>query len=241
MKAMILAAGLGTRLRPLTKTKPKALVEVNDIPLLEIVIHRLREHGFHDILLNIHHFGELIIEFLEQNHNVGLTIHISDERDLLRDTGGGLKHASWFFDDGQPFLVHNVDILSDVNLSAMYQTHCASDALATLAVREQREARTLLFDHEDRLCGWQNTHTGEQKIARETEMTVALSFSGIHVISPALFDMMPEQPVFSIIDVYLQAAHTHSIKAFRHDHTLWADVGHYEQLLTAGHLVQKLI
>ena len=169
MKAMILAAGLGTRLRPLTEKKPKALIEVDGIPLLELVIQRIRQYGFHDIIINIHHFGEQILAFLEQKDNFGLNLCLSDERDFLRDTGGGLKHASWFFDDHQPFLLHNVDILSDVNLHELYQTHLASTALATLAVRNQREPRTLLFDHHDMLCGWQNSQPGECKIARDTE------------------------------------------------------------------------
>ncbi len=229
MKAMIFAAGLGTRLRPLTNNKPKALVEVQGMPLLEIAIRKLIRHGCNGLMVNIHHFGQQIIDFLESKDHFGIHIEISDERDQLLDTGGGLKKASWFFQDA-PFLVYNADILTDTDLNDLYQKQLQSEALATLAVRDRESSRKLLFDEQFTLCGWQNMKTGEQKISRHTEVQTPLSFSGIHVIHPDLFRLFPEQDVFSIIDVYLAAARHRNIQAYRHDHNLWVDVGKPEAL-----------
>ena len=241
MKAMIFAAGLGTRLRPLTNTIPKALVEVNGIPLLEIVLTRLRRCGFQDIIINIHHFADRIREFLHAKRNFGLNIHLSHERDELLDTGGGLKYASWFLDDGSPFLVHNVDILSDIDLQEFYRTHLHTSALATLAVTSRNSTRCLLFDHHNTLCGWKNRQTQEIKMARTTiSEPIPLAFSGIHVISPAIFTMMPELKIFSIIDVYLKVAATEKIMAFHHDHTLWIDLGKKENLPSAGDILHQI-
>ncbi len=241
MKAMILAAGFGTRLRPITDTLPKALVNVDGMPLLEIVIRRLQRYGFDDILINVHHYAEQIFEFLQQKNNFGVHICISHEKKLLLETGGGLKNASWFFDDRRPFLLHNVDILSDLDLSALYQTHIRKQAFATLAVSKRDASRYLLFDHNDSLCGWKNIQTGEIKITRTSRSElISLAFSGIHVISPAIFDIMPEKNVFSIIEVYLQAAASENILAFRHDHNLWADLGTKEELFRADEILKKI-
>lgn len=242
MKAMILAAGLGTRLRPLTNTTPKALVEVNGLTLLEMVIQQLKFYGFHEIIINVFHFAEQIIEFLQEKKNFGIDIRISYERGELLDTGGGIKNASWFFDDGAPFLVHNVDIISDLDLRQMYETHLHSQALATLAVSNRQSSRYLLFNRENTLCGWKNTSTGEIKIARatpETELT-PLAFSCIHVIQPVIFDLLPEQKVFSIIDAYLHLAAHHKIAAFKHDHSLWVDLGRKEHLAKAGEILRQM-
>ncbi len=242
MKAMILAAGLGTRLRPLTNHTPKALVKVNGIPLLEIVIQKLEFYGFHEIIINVHHFAERIIEFLQKKQNFGIDIHISHEADQLLDTGGGLKKVSWFFDDGNSFLVHNVDVLTNLNLRQMYETHVHVQSLATLAVQNRQSSRYLLFDQEKILCGWKNTATGEIKITRavsESELT-PLAFSGIHIIHPAIFDLMPEQDMFSIITVYLQLAPTYKIAAFNHDNSLWIDLGRKEHLAKAGEILDQI-
>jgi len=164
MKAMIFAAGLGSRLKPLTDTMPKALVPVAGRPMLEHVILKLKAFGFTEIVINIHHFGEQILEFLKVNDNFGLTIHISDERDVLLDTGGGIRKASSFFENSdEPFLVHNVDILSNVDLKELYDYHLQTDGLATLLVSQRKTSRYLLLDAEKRLCGWINKDTGQVK------------------------------------------------------------------------------
>lgn len=235
---MILAAGLGTRLRPLTETTPKALIPVNGVPLLEIVIRRLESYGFQEIIINVHYLAEQISAFLREKRNFGLDIRISHETDQLLETGGGLKRAAWFFDDKQPFLVHNVDILSDVDLRQLYDAHCRSAALATLAVSNRRSARAFLFNRELRLCGWQNTATGERRITRPTPAAdlTPLAFSGIHVIEPAMFAFMPEQSVFSLTELYIRLAAAQQIGAFRHDGARWLDVGSKEHLAQAGAL-----
>lgn len=241
MKAMILAAGLGTRLRPLTDTTPKALLEVDGIPLLELVIQRVQRYGFHDIIINVHHFAKQIIEFLEKKSNFGLNICLSHEQNMRLDTGGGLKNAAWFFDDHAPFLLHNVDIISDLNLQEMYYRHTCTRALATLAVTDRESTRCLLFDRERTLCGWKNKKTGEVKISRTSDTDlIPLAFSGIHIINPEIFDMMPEKNVFSILDVYLQVAATENIIAFHHDHTLWADLGKKEHLSRASKILREI-
>ena len=163
MKAMIFAAGLGTRLKPLTDNKPKALVEVGGKTMLELVILKLKEAGFNEIVINIHHFGQQIIDYLKANNNFGLTIHISDERDYLLDTGGGIKKATPFLMGNEPFLVHNVDIFSNVDLRQLYENHLKSGATATLLVSQRKTARYLLFNKENKLCGWHNNETGEVK------------------------------------------------------------------------------
>uniref|UniRef100_UPI003FEE6622 nucleotidyltransferase family protein n=1 Tax=Phocaeicola sp. TaxID=2773926 RepID=UPI003FEE6622 len=165
MKAMIFAAGLGTRLRPLTDNMPKALVPVAGKPMLERVILRLKEAGFNEITVNIHHFGEQIIDFLRAHDNFGTEIHISDERGMLLDTGGGIKKARPFLDGQEPFLVHNADILTDIDLAGLYRHHLESDAESTLLGSELKSSRYLLFDDDYHLHGWINKATGEVKPA----------------------------------------------------------------------------
>lgn len=236
MKAMLFAAGLGTRLRPLTDDRPKALAEVGGMPLLEIAIRRLMYFGCRDIMVNIHHFGQQILDFLEANGNFGANITISDERDLLLDTGGGLKKAAWFFRDA-PFLVHNTDILSNINLQAFYEAHLRAGALATLAVRQRQSSRYLLFDDGGQLSGWRNARSGEERICRQAARQHPLAFSGIYVLSPAIFSYMPDEEVFSIIDVFLRAGQTEPILAYRHDDSLWLDVGRPQTLEQAEALI----
>ena len=225
MKAMIFAAGLGTRLRPFTNDRPKALVEVNGVSLLEIAIGRLRHAGVEEIIVNIHYFGDQIERFLQKKSNFGIRIEISDERERLLDTGGGLKKAAWFFDDGKPFFAYNADILTTLDLKAMYHAHRISDALATLAVRSRDSARSFLFDDTGRLSGWRNTANQAERIVRNVFPLHPLAFSGIHVINPEIFGYMPEAEIFSIVDVYLDVAARASVMAYRHDQDLWIDVG----------------
>lgn len=235
MKAMLLAAGLGKRLQPLTDHTPKALIEVNGTPLLRIAIEYLAHHGFNEIIINVHHHAGQIVDFLKANHNFAQRIIISDETDRLLDTGGGLKKAAWFFDDDQPFLVYNVDILCDLDLGKLYRNHLGSGALATLAVRNRPSQRYLLFDAENTFCGWQNIKTGETIYAREYSSDLqSLAFSGIHVLSPEILKhFIPEEEVFSLIDLYLQIAGDFPVKGFRHDESRWIDVGKPENLAKA--------
>jgi len=234
MKALILAAGFGTRLQPITDSKPKALVEINGITLLEFTIRRLIKFGFNQIIINVHHFAEQIINFLDEKNNFGIEIEISDERDLLLDTGGGLKKASWFFDDGKPFLIHNVDILSDVDLSQFYNSHLNSDSIATLAVQKRKSSRYFLFDDEKYLCGWENVKTNERKITRQPNGKLAqLAFSGIHMADPSIFKLIPPEKVFSIVDFYLSIASQNRISYFDHSNSLFIDLGKKENLAEA--------
>lgn len=250
MKALVFAAGLGTRLRPLTNDRPKALVEVNGVTLLEVAIRRLVAAGCQEIIVNVHHFAEQVIDYLVKTKQFGIEITISDERKLLLDTGGGLKKAAWFFDDGQPFLVCNADVLTDMNLADFYHHHLESGAIATLAVRRRQTSRYFLFDEDMHLCGWQNAKTGEERLVDTWQSPFfnssiphtfqPFAFSGIHVISPAIFNWMPatEGP-FSIIDVYLEAARTGLIFGFDHSVDEWLDVGKPEALEAAAVFLKK--
>jgi Nucleoside-diphosphate-sugar pyrophosphorylase involved in lipopolysaccharide biosynthesis/translation initiation factor 2B, gamma/epsilon subunits (eIF-2Bgamma/eIF-2Bepsilon) len=228
MKAMIFAAGLGTRLKPITDNLPKALVPIAGKPLLEHVILKLKYAGFDEIIVNVHHFPDLIIDFLRTNNNFGIRIEVSDERDFLLDTGGGVSKTAWFFDDGQPFLVHNVDILSNVDLKALYDQHIQTNPLATLVVSKRDTFRYLLFDDNLRLNGWINEKTGETKPAgiSEPDSYRKLAFSGIQVLSPAVFELMKGlEPKFPIMDFYLSNAKNQTINGFVPEDYKMLDVG----------------
>jgi NDP-sugar pyrophosphorylase family protein len=234
MKAMILAAGLGTRLRPLTDSRPKALVEVAGRTMLEITIQRLRDFGVRELIINAHHFPQMISGYLKANNNFGLHIEISREEVLL-DTGGGLKKAAWFFLGGsprseEPFLLHNVDVISTIDLDRMTRFHGENRALATLAVQHRETSRYLLFDEHLELCGRRSGHELSCEQKRESgpssKPSQALAFSGIHIISPRLLSLMTEEGPFSIIDSYLRlAAGGEKIVAFRADEYYWRDLG----------------
>ena len=244
MKAMILAAGLGTRLRPLTNDRPKALVEVAGRTLLEIALSRLRTFGVSEVIVNTHHYAEMMREYHHANRDFDMRIEVSNEEDLL-DTGGGLKKAAWFFlEDGDnsqaPFILHNVDVLSRIDLGRMLQTHTEQDALATLAVQDRETSRYLLFDEGGELCGRKAGHDGHAEMARVAQATLALAFSGIHVLSPRIFGIMKEAGAFSIISSYLHlAARGERIVAFRADQYYWRDVGRPESVLQAGEDVRS--
>lgn len=232
MKAMILAAGLGTRLRPLTNDRPKALVEINGRTLLEITLGRLRAAGITDVIVNTHHFADLVEQFLG-SRDFGMRIAISHEPVLL-DTGGGLKHAAWFFDD-EPFVLHNVDVLTNIDLASMLRFHREQDALAVLATQDRATSRPLLFDRRCELCG-RIVADGEREMARplETELR-PLAFDGIHILSPRIFDLLLEEGVFSIIPAYLRlAAAGESIRCYRADEFYWRDLGRPEHLEQAA-------
>src|SRR3984957_9731288 len=238
MKAMILAAGLGTRLRPLTNDCPKALVEVAGKTLLEITIARLREFGVSEVIVNVHHFADMVADYLAKNKNFGVRIEISREDDLL-DTGGGLRKAAWFFLENsrdEPFILHNVDVISTIDLSSMVQFHKEREALATLAVQARETSRYLLFDEHLRLAGRLAGQNGQAEFARPSRQLEiqALAFSGIHIISPRLLPMMTEDGAFSIITSYLQfAKQGEPIIGFRSDEYYWRDLGRPENVALA--------
>ena len=245
MKAMILAAGLGTRLRPLTDDRPKALVEINGRTLLEITLSRLRSFGVREVIINVHHFADMIVEYLKTNGNFGMRIEVSREEALL-DTGGGLKKAAYFFaeDPGseEPFIVHNVDVLSTIDLRRMVQFHTENQALATLAVQDRKTSRYLLFDDQLQLCG-RRSGDDEPEFVGGRQQLHALAFSGIHVISPRFLKMMNEDGAFSIITPYMRlAAQGEKILAFRADEYYWRDLGRPENVAQAAEdLRQKVV
>jgi mannose-1-phosphate guanylyltransferase len=236
MKAMVLAAGLGTRLRPLTDHQPKALVEVGGRTLLEITLTRLKAGGIREVIINVHHFAANIREFLQAHNNFGMKIAISPEEVLL-DTGGGLKKAGWFFlEDGgeEPFVLHNVDILSTVDFAAMAKQHRERGALATLAVQERDTSRYFLFDANWELCGWRSVKDKKEQMVRAVEGAKARAFTGIHIISPRMLKMMTEEGTFSIIDVYLRlAGQGERVQGFCADGYYWRDLGRLDQVEAA--------
>lgn len=234
-QAIIFSAGMGTRLKPLTDTLPKALVEVNGKPMLQWNIEKLKAAGCHTIVVNVHHFPEMIRNFLSIHHNFGINIHISDESSAILDTGGGLVHAAHFFDRNAPIVAHNVDVLSDLDLSKIMQYHTQCNRLVTLVVRNRETQRYLLFDNQMRLCGWQNIATGEVVLKTEKSLTqlTRLAFSGIHIIEPSIFSFATQKDKFSIIDLYLQLATTQTIIGFNDTSSQWIDIGKPEQLKEA--------
>jgi mannose-1-phosphate guanylyltransferase len=245
MKAMVLAAGLGTRLRPLTNDRPKALVEINGRTLLEIALTRLRQFGVSEAIVNVHYFAEMIVAYLAAKQNFGLRIEVSREEALL-DTGGGLKKAAWFFREDssahhQPFLLHNVDVLSTIDLGRMVQFHNELHALATLAVQERKSSRYLLFDDQGQLCGRRFERENRTEQARPAESVQPLAFCGVHVISPRLLELTTEEGAFSIIETYLRlAARDEKILAFRADEYYWRDLGTIESLQQAAADMKRL-
>ncbi len=230
MKAMILAAGRGTRLLPLTAHRPKALLKIQDVPLLQHCIMYFRFFGVKEIIINVHHLADQVTEFLADNDNFGMHIEISHEKDELLDTGGGLMKARWFFGDGKPFFLATSDVITNLNLEQLYHYHLENKPLATLAVKQRPTSRELLFDDHYNLCGWHNKLTGETRWARPVDHFRQIAFSTIHVIDPALFDLVTEEGAFSMTDLYLRLAGSFVIKGFEHNQSLWYECGRIENL-----------
>jgi NDP-sugar pyrophosphorylase family protein len=230
MKAMILAAGIGTRLRPVTLEKPKCLVEVQGISLLEHTIRYLKFFGVKEIVINVHHFADQIEQFIRDNNSFGIQIVLSDEREALLDTGGGLLKARWFFDDKKPFFLIASDVITDLDLTKLYNYHLLYDPLVTLAVKKRPSSREFLFDAGGRLSGWHNNVTGETRWVKEIPNPLKIAFSTIHVIDPRLFDMVTETGAFSLIDLYLRLARENVILGFEHNETEWFEFGRIENL-----------
>lgn len=226
---MLLAAGLGTRLKPITDKIPKALVPLNGKTLLEHAVIHLKSAGIKEVIINVHHFPDQIIEYLESKKNFGISIAVSDERDELLDTGGGLKKASWFFNDGEPFLVRNVDVLSDMDLKAFLEFHRRHKALATLAVRQRETSRYLLFNERWEMMGWTNVSTGEKKISRKDHRRMyPLAFSGVQIINPSIFPLITDEGKFTLIQMYLRLSRDHRICAWADNDSFWFDAGKRE-------------
>lgn len=231
---MILAAGLGTRLKPFTDMHPKALAVVNNKTILQRNIEYLASFGIKDIIINVHHFADQIIDLVRRNNGFGSAISFSDETDEVLETGGGIKKAAWFFEkDTSPFTVMNVDVLTDMNLTDMISQHRQKSPLATLAVSSRPTSRYFLFDDAGQLCGWRNVKTNEEKISRPTEKYIEKAFSGIHVISPRIFPLMKMQGKFSMVDVYLDLCKGNTISAFDLNNSNFIDVGKPESILKA--------
>jgi MurNAc alpha-1-phosphate uridylyltransferase len=236
MKAMILAAGLGTRLKPWTDHHPKALAMVNGKSLLQRNIEYLQQFGITEVLVNVHHFADQIIDAVEKNHGWGSTITISDETDEVLETGGGLKKAAWYFKDASSFVLMNVDILTSLDISAMMQVHESNKPLATLAISERVTSRYFLFDIQQHLKGWRNVQTGEEKpahISTQIPDLKQMAFSGIHIIDSSLFSLIGRNGKFSMVDVYLDLCEKHSILGYDHTGTVLVDVGKPESIIKA--------
>ena len=232
MKALIFAAGKGTRLKPFTDYHPKALARVNGVPLLERNIKYLQSYGINDFVINIFHFGEQIVEFLKEHDHFGANIEISDEKDQLLETGGGLVFARRFLDDGEDFLILNADILADLNITEFVKYHQEKKDFATLAVSDRKSSRKLLFNPEMVLRGWVNVETGEQRLAEFNKGFKPLAFSGIHCMNPAIFGKIKRTGKFSIMEEYLDLMHTEKIHGFEHQAKL-IDVGRPESIVEA--------
>ena len=232
MEAMIFAAGMGTRMKPMTDSIPKALIRIGEKTLLEIVIQDLIRNGFKHIVVNTYYLGEQIVEFLGR-HSFNAEIIVSEEKELL-NTGGGLKNAQKYFSGKQPILIHNVDVLSTIDLRKIYESHLQKGVMATLAVSQRETARYLLFNENGLLKGWENKKTNEIRYTSDEQSNLnELAFSGIHVVSPEIFGLLPDKEIFSITDAYLDIAGTHSIQAYIHEAADWLDVGKLEILPSA--------
>lgn len=238
MKALIFAAGLGTRLKEHTADKPKAMVLLAGKPLLQHAIEKLIAYQITNITINVFHFADQIISFLEHHPFPGVQIHISDEREELLDTGGGLKNAAQFLAGSEPILIYNVDVISNLNLNLLEDDHRESGSLATLVVRQRKTSRYLMFDQHLQLAGWKNFSNGEKKISREETFANAIpyAFSGIQIVQPEIFELISEKGKFPIMELYLRLAKTEPIHGFVDTSTVWMDLGKPEQLQMAEKL-----
>jgi len=235
MKAMILAAGEGTRLKPLTNKIPKALIEVNGKPLLEHTIRYLLYYGVDEIIINVHHLADQIIEYIKLKNYFNIRIEFSDEKDKLLGTGGGLKKASWFFNDSKSFFLATADIITNHDLNKLYSMHVQSDALVTLALKSRQSTRELLLNDDYHLCGWKSNVTGERKLVNDdADIKYSIAFSGYHVINPSIFNKISEEGSFSIIDLYLKLANENVINGFIQNDSFWIEFGRIGNFKAAG-------
>ena len=236
---MIFAAGLGRRLGKITENIPKALVDINGKTALQLAVEKCSEYGFNDIIINVHHFADMVEDEVRRLNKTGFRISVSDEREKLLENGGGLYKARTFFGK-DPFLLYNVDIISDFDISSLYRLHLEKKGLATLAVRHRPGKRFLLVDRNGQLRGWRNISTGKQILAgiKETGLS-EIAFSSIHIVEPEIFNYMHEG-IYSMIDLYLDLAVKHKIYTLKHDEGYWIDVGTPESLDYVRKLLLKL-
>lgn len=227
---MIFAAGLGTRLRPLTNDRPKALVEINGITMLEMALRKMEHAGIRRVIVNVHHFRDKMLEFIRNYQSESMEVVVSDESDQLLDTGGGLLKARSLFTPNDPVLLYNVDIITTASLPRLIDYHQKHDPLATMMVKQRSTSRYLMFDENMQLSGWQNTKTGEKIICREAEQYENFGFQGIHIVSPRLFDLVTETGKFPIIELYLRLAGNYLFKGYESKDDLWFDIGSPEKL-----------
>jgi NDP-sugar pyrophosphorylase family protein len=234
MKAMILAAGEGTRLRPLTNKVPKALIRVKGIPLLEHTINYLVYYGVDEIIVNIHHHADQIKDFIRSKNNFNIRIEFSDESDKLLDTGGGLKKASWFFNTSDPFFLTTTDIITNHDLDKIYDYNMKSHALVTLALKSRQSTRELLLNEDYRLCGWKSNVTGQKRLVKDDEdIRYSIAFSGYQVVNPAIFDKITEQDAFTLIDLYLRLTRDNLINGFIQNDAFWMEFGRIQNFKKA--------
>lgn len=232
-RAMILAAGLGTRLKPWTDSHPKALAVVNSKSLLQRNVEYLQDHGIFEVIVNVHHFGYQIVKAIAENNGWGSDITISDETTAVLETGGGLKKAAWYFADTEHFVLMNSDVLTDMDLTAMMAQHITHKPLASLATTNRQTSRYFLFNDNNILCGWRNVKTGEEKIVRQAANLTQKAFSGIHIISRQLLPMIKQEGKFSMVDLYLSLAGDNEIMGFDHSSSKFIDVGKPESIAAA--------
>lgn len=225
-RAMILAAGLGTRLRPLTDHTPKALLIYQGRTMLEHIILKLKSAGITEIIINIHHLADQIVEYVEANDSFGISIKFSDERDELLDTGGGIRKAKWFFEGSGAFIVHNIDIDSNLDIKALYDAHMSSGCLATLAVKQRPTSRNFLSNSNSLLAGWRNNQTREEIITREDQELSPTAFSCVHIMSEEIFSYLDQEGPFSITKKYLELSKQHPIYLYDHSQDDWTDMAH---------------
>ncbi len=238
MKAMIFAAGLGKRLGKITESIPKALVDINGKSVLQMAVEKCSVHGFNDIIINVHHFADMVEDEVKRLNKMGFRISVSDERDKLLENGGGLYKARDFFGK-TPFLLYNVDIISDLDLSALHSLHLKKKGLATLAVRHRPGKRFLLVDKEGKLQGWRNISTGEQILTCDREEGLSeIAFSSMHIVEPEIFNYMNEG-IYSMITLYLDLAKDYNIYTLKHDEGYWIDIGTPESLDYVRELLLK--
>lgn len=236
MKAMLLAAGLGTRLKPWTDKHPKALAMINGKSLLQRNVEYLLSYGITEIVINVHHFASQVIDAIRENDGWGANISISDESDEVLETGGGLKKAQPLLENQETFLLMNADILTNLDLHAFTQHHTQQNNLATLAISDRISSRYFLFDENEKLCGWKNINTGEIKITRITKTTTSKAFSGMHLISSRIFPLMKHAGKFSMVDVYLDLSKEFNIGCYDHTGAAFLDVGKPESIAQAAEL-----
>jgi len=238
MKALLFAAGLGTRIQEISKGKPKALVVLNNKELIVHAIEYLHKNKIEEVIVNIHHQSKMMIDFIS-NYKFPIPVTISDESDLLLDTGGGLLNVKDFFKSEDTFVIYNVDVLTNLDLSKMFEFHKATNALASLAVRDRNTSRYLLFNKNNKMIGWENVGSGE-KILHSSEASERLAFSGIHILSTKIFSLLEDsERIFSITKSYIKLSKEYLIQGYVHDNDYWFDVGKPESYYQAEKFLLK--